>query len=96
MVKVLYNDVVIAESDTKPTVVEGNYYFPPSAIKKEYFTDSNTQSILIDPSEASYYGLKVGETSISDAAWYYPTPKDAASNIKDHVAFYKNKVVIQE
>ena len=24
-----------------------------------------------------------------DAAWYYPDPKPAAANIKDHVAFWK-------
>ena len=27
---------------------------------------------------------------------YYPAPKDAAAHIKDHVAFYKNKVIIKE
>ena len=43
MVKVLLNDVVIAEADSKPTVVEGNYYFAPDTVKTEYFTDSATQ-----------------------------------------------------
>lgn len=43
MVQVLVNDVVIAESATTPTVVEGSYYFAPDTLKKEYFSDSNTQ-----------------------------------------------------
>jgi len=96
MVKVLVNDVVIAESDSKPTKVENNYYFAPDTVKTEYFTDSATHTTCPWKGEASYYNLKVGETNVKDAAWYYPTPKDAAANIKGHVAFYKNKVVIQE
>ncbi|KAG8765001.1 hypothetical protein FRC16_008192, partial [Serendipita sp. 398] len=70
-----------------PPVVEGNYYFPPDAIKREYYTDSGTQL-------ASYYNLNVEGTNVADAAWYYPSPSNAASHIKDHVAFYKNKVRI--
>jgi uncharacterized protein (DUF427 family) len=33
-----------------------------------------------------------GQTN-KDAAWYYPTPKEAAKNIKDYVAFWKGVVV---
>jgi uncharacterized protein (DUF427 family) len=42
MVKVFLNEVLIAEADEVP-VVEGNFYFPPDTITKEYFSDSNTQ-----------------------------------------------------
>jgi hypothetical protein len=42
MVKVVLNNVVLAES-TDTVSVEGNHYFPPSAVKSEYLTDSNTQ-----------------------------------------------------
>ncbi|CAG7853505.1 SubName: Full=Uncharacterized protein {ECO:0000313/EMBL:CCA74770.1} [Serendipita indica DSM 11827] len=95
MVKVYLNDVLVAEGENPP-VVEGNYYFPPSAIKKEYFTDSQTHTTCPWKGKASYYNLNVGETNVNDAAWYYPAPKDAAKNIEGHVAFYKNKVVIKE
>jgi uncharacterized protein (DUF427 family) len=44
MVKVILNNVVIAETDKYETV-EGNKYFPPESLKKEYFTDSNTQCV---------------------------------------------------
>jgi len=41
MVKAVLNGVVIAETD-KYEVVEGNKYFPPESLVKEYFTDSDT------------------------------------------------------
>ena len=44
MVKAVLNGVVIAETD-KYEVVEGNKYFPPESLVKEYFTDSDTQYV---------------------------------------------------
>jgi uncharacterized protein (DUF427 family) len=38
---------------------------------------------------ASYYTLDVNGKQNPDAAWYYPTPKDAAKNITGYVAFWK-------
>jgi uncharacterized protein (DUF427 family) len=31
----------------------------------------------------------------SDAAWYYPEPKDAAAEIKDHIAFWRGVTVTE-
>jgi len=42
MVKVILNKVVIAETE-KYEVVEGNKYFPPESLNKEYFSDSKTK-----------------------------------------------------
>jgi len=46
MVKVTLNEIVIAETD-KYEVVEGNKYFPPESLNKEYFSDSNTQCVRL-------------------------------------------------
>ena len=86
--KAIWNDQVIAESD-KTVVVENNHYFPQDGIKKEFFTPSATHTTCPWKGEASYYTLKVNEKENNDAAWYYPEPKDAAKNIKDHIAFWK-------
>jgi uncharacterized protein (DUF427 family) len=48
MVKVTLNGTTLAES-TDTVVVEGNHYFPPGSIKKEYFKDSDTQYALSLP-----------------------------------------------
>jgi len=88
MVKAVWNNVVLAESD-ETVVVEGNHYFPPESVKKEYLTESSTQSTCIWKGLASYYSIEVDGQTNNDAAWYYPEPSDAAQNIKDHVAFWK-------
>ncbi len=93
--KAIVNGTVIAESD-HTEMVEGNHYFPPEAVKKEYFTDSATHTTCPWKGKASYYTVRVDSQSLKDAAWYYPEPKEAAKNIKDHVAFYRNKVDIVE
>lgn len=93
--KALFNDQVIAESD-QTEVVEGNHYFPPASIKQEYLTDSDLHTSCPWKGEASYYSLSVDGKVAQDVAWYYPTPKEAASNIKDYVAFYPNKVNVVE
>jgi uncharacterized protein (DUF427 family) len=89
MARALYRDQVIAESDTFE-VVEGNVYFPASAIKSEFFRPSDTHTECGWKGTASYYDVVVGGEVDKDAAWYYPTPKDAAKNITGHVAFWKN------
>jgi len=86
--KATWNGTVIAESD-QTEVVEGNHYFPDSAIKREYFTPSATHSVCPWKGTASYYSVVVDGKTNADAAWYYPDPKDAAKQIKDRVAFWK-------
>ncbi|MCA1600944.1 MAG: DUF427 domain-containing protein [Acidobacteria bacterium] len=86
--KATWNDIVIAESD-KTVVVEGNHYFPPETINKDYFQESITHTTCPWKGEASYYNLVINGQVNKDAAWYYPEPKDAAAEIKDHVAFWR-------
>ncbi|KAL0573479.1 hypothetical protein V5O48_008487 [Marasmius crinis-equi] len=94
MPKAVLNDTVVADSD-QTIEVEGNHYFPPSSVKKEFFTDSSTSSVCPWKGTASYYDAKVGETEVKDVAWFYPKASDKAKNIEGYVAFYKNKVTIQ-
>lgn len=81
------NGTVIAESD-EYEVVEGNIYFPPNSIKKEYFKESSLHSTCPWKGVASYYSVTVDGEEVQDVAWYYPEPSPAASNIKNYVAFY--------
>ena len=92
--KAIWNGQVIAESnDTK--IVEGNHYFPSNSINKDYFQDSDTQTICHWKGTASYYNVEVSGAKNPDAAWYYPTPSGLADGIKDHVAFWKGVEVIK-
>lgn len=86
--KAIWNNQVIAESD-ETIIIENNHYFPQDAIKKEFYTPSNTHTICPWKGEASYYTLEVAGKRNPDAAWYYPSPKPAAQQIKNYVAFWK-------
>lgn len=88
----IWNDTVIAESDDT-VVVEGNHYFPPESIKREYFTEVDTTTICPWKGTASYYDVTVDGERSPGGAWYYPTPKDAAAEIKDRVAFWRGVIV---
>ena len=90
--KAVWNGAIIAESDDT-IVVEGNQYFPPDSIDKQYFKPSDSHTICSWKGEASYYNVEVNDKVNKDAAWYYPSPKDAAQNIKNYVAFWKGVVV---
>ena len=86
--KATWNNTILAESDDT-VVVEGNHYFPPQSIKREYFQASATHTTCPWKGEASYYNVVVDGQVNKDAAWYYPDPKPAATEIKDHVAFWR-------
>jgi uncharacterized protein (DUF427 family) len=88
MPKAVWNSTVLAESDNCE-VVEGNYYFPPDSIKSDYFKPSDTHTTCPWKGVASYYSIEVDGQTNKDAAWYYPTPKDAAKNIKGYIAFWR-------
>lgn len=88
MMKAVWNETIIAES-AKTEIVEGNHYFPPEALRKEFFRPSDTQTVCPWKGTASYYSIVVGDKVNADAAWYYPEPKSAASHIAGKVAFWK-------
>jgi uncharacterized protein (DUF427 family) len=87
MMRAVWNGVVLAE--TPRTVrVEGNHYFPPESLRREYFSDSSTTSVCPWKGLAHYYTIVVNGAANPDAAWRYPNPSPAAHQIKDHVAFW--------
>jgi len=92
--KAIWKDTVLAESDDT-IVVEGNHYFPSESIKKEYLQSSETHTTCSWKGVASYYNLEVEGDVNSDAAWYYPQPKEAAENITNYVAFWNGVEVVE-
>lgn len=88
MVKAIWNGVVLAESDNTQ-IVEGNHYFPPETIKREYFRENSSHTICPWKGEASYYDIVVDGQVNKGGAWYYADPKPAAAQIKEYVAFWR-------
>jgi uncharacterized protein (DUF427 family) len=81
------NGTVVASTDSYE-VVEGNIYFPPDSLNKEYFKGPTaTHTSCPWKGEASYYSIDVGGKEVKDAAWYYPEPLERVTGIRDYVAF---------
>ena len=86
MAKATWEGTVLAESN-QTIEVEGNQYFPPESIRSEFFHPTDHHTLCIWKGTASYYDLEVNGKRNPGAAWFYPEPKSAASQIKNYVAF---------
>ncbi|HEX8080212.1 MAG TPA: DUF427 domain-containing protein [Jatrophihabitans sp.] len=84
----IWNGEVIAESDDT-VVVENNHYFPLDSVRQDVLRPSQYETLCPWKGTASYYSLEVDGKLNQDAAWYYSEPKEAASQIKDRVAFWR-------
>jgi uncharacterized protein (DUF427 family) len=91
--RAIWNGTVIAESDDT-VVVEGNHYFPATSVDSSLLRPSSTTTHCPWKGDASYYSLEVDGQTNADAAWFYPDPKPAASQIAERVAFWKGVEVV--
>ncbi len=91
--KAVWKGTVIAESEDT-VVVEGNHYFPLAAVDPSLLEPSTHTSVCPWKGTANYYTLKVGDERNPNAVWYYAAPKEAASQIKGRVAFWKGVSVV--
>jgi uncharacterized protein (DUF427 family) len=87
MAKATWNGAVIAQSDDT-VIVEGNHYFPIDSVVAGVLVPTETHTVCPWKGTASYYSVVVDGQTNTDAAWYYPQPKDAAKEITDRVAFW--------
>jgi uncharacterized protein (DUF427 family) len=88
MAKATWAGKTIAESNAT-VEVEGNQYFPPESVGKNFLKPSDHTTICPWKGTAHYYHVEVDGMKNENAAWYYPQPKPAAAEIKDRVAFWK-------
>ncbi len=95
MAKAMWNGAVLAES-AQYEVVEGNVYFPPTALNRDYVQASETHTVCGWKGTANYYNVVVDGQVNPDACWYYPATKDAAKNIEGYVAFWRGVVVTRD
>jgi uncharacterized protein (DUF427 family) len=86
--KAVWNGKTLAESDDC-VAVEGNAYFPPSALNVALLKPSSHTSICPWKGTAHYFDVVVDGKTNANAAWVYNQPKDAAAPIAGYVAFWK-------
>ena len=63
--KAIWKGEVIAESDNT-IVIEGNHYFPPESVVKEYLKPTDTTSVCPWKGTAHYYSVAIGDQEIRD------------------------------
>lgn len=90
--KAIWENKIVAESD-ETVVIEGNHYFKPDSIKREYFEDSDHTSICPWKGDAQYYDIVVDGKRNENAAWYYSVPKEGSvervgHDFANYVAFW--------
>jgi uncharacterized protein (DUF427 family) len=82
-----WNGAIIAQSDDT-VVIEGNHYFPPEAVQREYLRPSDTTTHCNWKGEAHYYDVVVDDMVNPDAAWVYENPGEKAWHIRGYIAFW--------
>lgn len=93
--KATWNNKVIAEADKKDLIyIEGNWYFPPDSIRKEYYQPNSSHTTCFWKGEASYYDINVDGQVNEGSAWYYPKPMDGSidrvkKDFTNFVAFWR-------
>ncbi len=91
--KAIWKDQIIAQSDNI-IIVEGNHYFPADSLNDVFFTKTSHTSVCPWKGTAEYFSITVGGETNVNAAWVYPNAKEAASNIRGYVAFWKGVDVV--
>ena len=99
--KAVWNDQIIAEADNEELIyIERNWYFPPSAVKKEFLRESPTPYTCPWKGECQYFDVGQGDTWSKDSAWSYPEPKPSAittvhKDFSNYVAFWRDVQVTE-
>ncbi|GAB4332139.1 MAG: DUF427 domain-containing protein [Phototrophicales bacterium] len=95
-VKVIFNGVVIAQSNRAQRVLETShpptYYIPIEDIQMQYFKLTPHMSFCEFKGRASYWTITVGNQSAINAAWGYKNPTQGFEAIKNHIAIYASRV----
>ncbi len=92
--RAIWNGHVIAESD-RTVVIENNHYFPPESVNRKFLQESRHRSTCPWKGEAHYYNVVAEGKKSRNAAWFYPEPKEAAAEVRDHLAFWKDVEVVE-
>jgi uncharacterized protein (DUF427 family) len=92
MARAMWRGAVLAESDDVE-IVEGNVYFRPESVRREHLRESEHHTVCGWKGTASYYDVVVGDEVNANAAWYYPSTKDAAKHVEGRIAFWRGVTV---
>jgi uncharacterized protein (DUF427 family) len=87
---------VLADSEHALTLREADYppvqYIPLDDVDRSLLAETDHASYCPFKGDASYYSVPAGGERSVNAVWVYRNPHDAVAEIKDHVAFYPDRI----
>jgi uncharacterized protein (DUF427 family) len=99
-VRVTAGDIVIAETTKALTLKEAKYpavqYVPREDANMALLERTDRVTHCPYKGDASYYTLKADGKTLDNAIWTYEAPFPAMTEISGHLAFYPDKVKIEE
>jgi len=91
---------IVAETSNAMELSEGDYpaviYFPRSDVAMAVLEKTDHSTHCPHKGEASYFALVTPEGRIENAAWSYEDPTEAAKEIAGYLAFYGDKVTVEQ
>lgn len=91
---------VIGESTRALELTEGAYppviYFPRADLAMAFLESSATTSRCPFKGEAQYFTIIAKSGPLVDTAWSYQDPLPQVAAIKDHIAFFGEKVAVEQ
>ncbi len=98
-VKVMAGDQVIADTTEALVLREASYpavfYIPRKDANLALLTRSDHSTYCPYKGDASYFSLPAGVDKAENAIWTYEAPYEAVAAIRDHLAFYTDRVTIE-
>lgn len=95
-VHVLFDDAEIVSSAHALELDEPGaplrLYVPIEDVRPDLLLDSDTKSTCPYKGEANYFHLRSATATAEDAAWYYPEPCAQVEAIRNHVAFWGERI----
>ncbi|KAF2643731.1 DUF427-domain-containing protein [Massarina eburnea CBS 473.64] len=95
-VKVALDGVTLAEAPNPLFLLETSlrtrYYLPPTKVKWEYLSHSETETYCPYKGKANYYDVTVNGKEYKDLIWYYRYPTHESAPIVNHLCFYNEEV----
>ena len=88
ILKAVWNDKIIAESNDT-YVLEQNHYFPIESVNQKFLRKSGTHYTCPWKGTCDYYDIVAGDEILEEGAWIYPNPSQEAQAIKGKVAFWR-------
>ncbi|KAF2023373.1 DUF427-domain-containing protein [Setomelanomma holmii] len=97
-IKVGLDGVTLAETNNPmfllETTLRTRYYLPPTAVKWEYLSPSDTETLCPYKGKASYYNVTVNGKKYRDLVWFYRYPTSESALVAGHLCFYNEYVDI--